>query len=438
MSTPPADEATSTSPTADATTTDAPTKGLGPRYHKLWTASAVSNFGDGLDSAALPLLAVLLTRDPLLIAGVAFANKLPWLLFALQAGAIADRVDRKRLMSAVNAVRFVLMAGLGLAVLGDWATIWLLYVVAFALGVGETLFDNAAQAFMPALVRRDQLETANGRLYGVEIMGNQFVGPPVGGFLFGIAAALPILIDAGTYAISALLILAIPGTYAARRAQPAGEEIKRRMRDEIGEGLRWLWGHRLLRTLALKLGLLNGMGSAAMAIFVLFAVEILEVSEFGFGVLLTAFAVGALLGTVSAGPITKIVGRGPALIGSVAIFGLTSIVQGLTSSPYVFGAASAFAGIGVVVWNVVTVSLRQTIIPDELLGRVNSVYRFIGWGSIPIGALIGGVIATLFGLRAPFLVSGVVILVGLVVILPIVNTRTIEEARAAAPTPTEE
>ncbi len=403
---------------------------LGDRYRKLWSASAVSNLGDGLDSAALPLLIALLTRDPLLVSGVAIANKLPWLIFSLQAGAIADRVDRKRLMGLVNAARFALMATLGVAVLGDWATIWMLYVVAFALGIGETLFDNAAQAFMPALVHRDQLEKANGRLFAAEIVTNQFLGPPLGGFLFGIAAALPILLDAGTYAVSAALILAIPGAYAAQRA--AGTGARRRMRTEIAEGLRWLWNHRLLRALGLMLGVLNGMASAGFAIFVLFALEILGVSEFGFGVLLTLGAAGSVLASVIADRVVDRFGRATALIGSVVIFATTSIGIGLTSSAIVVGALSAASGFGTVVWNIITVSLRQTIIPDELLGRVNSVYRFLGWGAMPLGALLGGALASLFGLRAPFIVGGVVMLVALAPLLRVVNRRTIEEARSGA------
>lgn len=403
---------------------------LGDRYRKLWGASAVSNLGDGLDSAALPLLIALLTRDPLLVSGVAIANKLPWLIFSLQAGAIADRVDRKRLMGVVNAARFALMATLGLAVLGDWATIWMLYVVAFALGIGETLFDNAAQAFMPALVHRDQLEKANGRLFAAEIVNNQFLGPPLGGFLFGVAAALPILLDAGTYAISAVLILAIPGTYAARRAAAPG--VRRRMRTEIAEGLRWLWNHRLLRALGLMLGVLNGMASAGFAIFVLFALEVLGVSEFGFGVLLTMTAAGSVLASLIAERVVDRFGRATALVASVVIFATTSIGIGLTSSAIVVGALSAASGFGTVVWNIITVSLRQTIIPDELLGRVNSVYRFLGWGAMPLGALLGGGLASAFGLRAPFLVGGAVMLVALVPLLRVVNRRTIEEARAEA------
>ncbi len=407
-----------------------PTAGLGGRYWKLWSASAISNFGDGLDSAALPLLAALLTRDPLVFSGVAVANRLPWLLFALQAGAIADRVDRKRLMGTVNVVRFGLMAGLGLAVLGDWASIWLLYVISFALGIGETLFDNASQALMPALVHRDDLEVANGRLYGAEIVTNQFVGPPLGGLLFGVAASLPILIDAGTYAVSAVLILAIPGTYATSRRRDRAS--RPRMRTDIAEGLRWLFRHRLLRTLALMLGLMNGMSAAGFAIFALFALEVLGVTEFGFGVLLTAGAVGSLAASLLTGRVVERFGRGRSLVASVVIFGVTSIVIGLTSNAYVVGAMFAASGVGVVLWNIITVSLRQSIIPDDLLGRVNSAYRFFGWGALPVGSLLGGALAEWFGLRAPFIVAGVVQLVALGAFLPIVNTASIAAAREGA------
>ena len=158
---------------------------LGPNYTKLWSSSVVSNLGDGIDLAALPLIAAGLTRDPLVFSGVAIAGRLPWLLFTLPAGALIDRLDRKRVMGMVNLARFTLMGALGLAVLSDRMSIWLLYGVSFALGMAETLFDSAAQALVPSLVRRDQLEVANGRLYGAEVVANQFLGPPLGGALFG-------------------------------------------------------------------------------------------------------------------------------------------------------------------------------------------------------------------------------------------------------------
>jgi MFS family permease len=400
----------------------------------------VSNVGDGIDVAALPLLAAALTRDPTLFAGVAVAGRLPWLLFALQAGAIADRVDRRRLMAGVNTVRFGLMAVLGLAVLGDWATIWLLYVVSFALGVAETLFDNAAQAIMPSVVRRPQLERANGRLYAGEMVANQFVGPPLGGLLFALAPAVPILLDAGTFAVAAGLIVAMTGSYARRRSATVGDDtaaaapVRRRMRSEIAEGLRWLYRHRLLRTLALLLGAMNGLSMMFFATFALFATDpgILDLSEVGFGLLLTAGAAGSVLASLVAGRIVARIGRGPTLwstlIGSVIV----PLATGASSNAWVVGALSAAFGFVAVVWNVVTVSLRQTIIPDELLGRVNAVYRFLGWGSMPVGAFLGGVVAGAFGLRAPWFVAGGLMALALVPATRVIRSRTIEEARAAA------
>ncbi|HEX2029601.1 MAG TPA: MFS transporter [Nitriliruptorales bacterium] len=413
-------------------TTGRPT-GLGANYWKLWTASAISNLGDGIDATALPLLAAALTRDPLLFAGVAVAARLPWLLFALQSGAIADRVDRRRLMAHTNLVRFALMGVLGVAVLTGWASIWLLYAVAFLLGIAETLFDNASQAIMPALVPRDQLETANGRLFAAEIATNQFVGPPLGGLLFAVLAALPILLDAGTFAISAGLIFAVTGSFTTRAAT---EGPRQRLRRDIRVGLTWLWRHRLLRTLGLMLGLANGMGMVVFAIFPLFALDVVGVNEVGLGLLFTAGAVGSVLGSLVAARVVARIGRGPALIGSVVGFGAPLIVVAAWPDVLVVGAAQAVIGFASVVWNVITVSLRQTIIPDALLGRVNSVYRFLGWGSMPLGSLLGGVLAREFGLRTPFVIAGVVQLVALVVILPIVNTRTIEEARRVAATDT--
>jgi MFS family permease len=421
--------------------TSAPTRidqtrpALGPNYRKLFSASVVSNIGDGIDATALPLLAAVLTRDPVQFAGVAVAARLPWLLFALQAGAIADRVDRRRLMAGVNLVRGAMMGLLAFTVVTDRASIYLLYVVAFGLGIAETLFDNAAQAIMPSVVTdRDALERANGRLFGGEIVANQFVGPPLGGILFAATMALPILVDAVTFLVSALLIAALTGTYRSA-APPSGAPAPRvPMRTQIAEGLRWLWQHRLLRTLAILLGLMNGTMAMAMAVFALFATDpnILGLNEVGFGFLLTAGAVGSVLGSVVAGRLVTRLGRARALWITLIASSALPIAQGLTSSALVVAAVAALIGFSAVVWNVITVSLRQTIIPDELLGRVNSVYRFLGWGSMPIGALAGGVIAGAFGLRAPFVVGGAVMLLALIPASRFVTARAIDDARAAA------
>ena len=387
-------------------------------------------------AVALPLLAETLTRQPLLFAGVTVANRLPWLLFSLHAGAIADRVDRRRLMSTVNALRALLVLGLAAAVIADLASIWLLYAIGFGLGVAETLFDNASQAFLPAVVERDDLERANGRLMAGEIVTNQFLGPPLGGFLFGLGAAVPILLDAGTVAISAGLIASLAGLVATR--PPPADPERRRMRTDIAEGLRWLRDHRLLRGLAVLLGAMNFTSTMLFAVFPLYAVgeeSTLGLSGFGFGVLLTTTAVGSTIGSLLSARLVTRFGRGPmlwsTLVGSVAV----PVVIAATSNALVVGAAFAVFGLSVILWNVITVSLRQTIIPERLLGRVNRVYRFLGWGSMPLGSLAGGAAAALWGVRTTFVLSGLLMAVPIVVFAGVVRTSEIDAARAAADGP---
>lgn len=403
--------------------------GLGSNYHKLWVASAVSNLGDGVRLTALPLLAATLTREPALIAAIDFASSLPWFLFALLAGAVVDRVDRRSAMGTANILRAFLVGGLALAIVLGNSPLVLLYVVAFLLGCAETIFDNSSQAILPALVRKDQLERANGRMYAAEVITNQFAGPPLGALLFVTAASAPFFLDSASFLIAALLILSFKGTFRAPRDAGIPPAT---MRADIVEGLRWLWNHRLLRTLAAMLGTWNAVNTATFSIFVLFALEILGVSEVGYGILSSTFVVGSVSGSLSGGAISRRLGSGTTLILLVATGAVSALVIALTSNPFVVGAMFAVEGFITVVWNVITVSLRQTIIPDRLLGRVNSVYRLFGWGSMPLGAALGGFLGTVFGLRAPFFVMAAVLALMAILAFPVVNNRTIIEARAAA------
>jgi MFS family permease len=380
--------------------------------------------------AALPLLAASLTRDPAAVAAVAFAGRLPWLLFSLVSGALVDRIDRRRVMWQVDTGRALVVIALAAAVLLDATSIALLVVVAFVLGTGETLFDNAAQALMPAVVARERLEEANSRLYVVQISSQEFVGPPLGSFLFGVVAvSAPFFVDAGSFFVAAALVLAMTGVYRAPRRQPQ-EHL--RLRAEIGEGLRWLWRHRLLRTLAIMLGVWNLLTTASAAVFVLFATEDLHVSKAGYGLLFSAGAVGSIVGSVLATRIIRWIGPGRTLLIAVVVSGLADFAVALTSSAYLVGVMGAIGSMVAIVWNVITVSLRQAIIPDELLGRVNSVYRFLGWGMMPIGAALGGAIATGFGLRANYWLGGAVLLAMALLAVHRVNNTTLAAARRAA------
>ncbi len=403
--------------------------GLGPDYRKLWAASAVSNLGDGVTLIAGPLLAATLTRDPVLVAGLAFAQRLPWLLFPLISGALVDRFDRRLTMGVVNLFRAALIGILGLALLGDLAGLTLMYAIFFLLGTAETLFDNAAQAILPVVVPRERLERANSRLFAAELVSNQFAGPPLGGFLFATAVSVPFLLDAGTFAAAAALVLAMRGRFRPEKPEGAPRTT---LRAEIGEGLRWLWGHRLLRVLAMMLGVSNAMYAATDAIWVLFVQDVLGLGSVGFGILVASGSAGGLIGSLTADRIIARLGPGWALHACILLTAAVFVVVALAENAFLVGAVFLLVGVNVVVWNVITVSFRQAVVPEQLFGRVNGVYRLIGWGGISIGALLGGFLARDFGLTAPFWVAAAVVAVMSLATLPIVNNRTVAEARVAS------
>lgn len=408
---------------------DRPQGGLGPEFRKLWAASTLSNLGDGVTLVAAPLLAAALTRDPALVAGLAVAQHLPWLLFALLSGALADRLDRRRAMAAVGVGRAALIGALGVAVFLDRASLPLLYAVFFLLGVGETLFDTTAATVLPALVPREQLPRANARLSGTTTVANHFVGKPLGGLLFAAAAALPFLLGAGGIAAAAALILALRGTFrAARRAgaPPAA------LGAEIAEGIRWLWRHRLLRTLALALTLLNVTFVGWNSVLVLLALERLSVGQAGFGVLLTAHAAGAVLGSLVAARVIARLGPSRILRIALCIEAATPAVLALARGPLLAGAALAVFGCHALVWGALLTSLRQELIPDGLRGRVESVYRLLEYGGGAPGALLGGVLAARFSLAAPFWFSAITGALLIPLVWPTFSEATVAMARRDA------
>ena len=433
-----------------------PADRLGANYFKLFTASTISNLGDGIGAIAYPWLASAITRNPLLIALVAVVQRLPWLVFSLPAGVITDRVERRMLMVKANAARFVLTIGVAFVVLGKQGGLpgpdevsdaaaavtndVLLYLVVIVatllLGIAEVFHDNAAQTFMPTIVHPNNLEKANGRLWSIEQVANTFAGPPLGALLLTVAFSFPFWVDAATFGVAAALVAWIPKTPPRPSTEPAPE--RKPWRAELSEGFGWLWNHELLKPMAIILGMLNAIGMLSGAILVLFAQEVLSTTPTEFALLSTGGAIGGVVGGWTASNIARKIGTGPSLWLTMLGGGASTFAIGfMTWWPLVWLMFSAYMLVAVL-WNVITVSLRQTIIPDHLLGRVNSVYRFFAWGMMPIGSIIGGLIVVVtesfssreLSLQMPFFVAGALHFVLFLYAAPKLTTAKIEAARA--------
>jgi len=429
---------------------------LGVSYWKLWSATAISNLGDGVSMIAYPWLASAVTRSPFLIALSGVLSRLPWLIFSLPAGVITDRYDRKKIIVTMDSIRGLLTVAVAgivffnadslpslneLASLTDLKTNWALFITisiaAFLFGLAEVLRDNSAQTFMPDVVDEKHLEKANGQMWSAESLTNSFIGPPLGSLLIGVAVFLPFFFDAASFFVAAALIASIATIRKPPRDKPVSQ-VKRSFRAEIKEGFSWLWAHELLRPMAIILGLLNFVGTLAGAGFILFAQEILHTNVLEFAILGTAGAIGGILGGLLAPKISRRIGSGPSLWLTLGIGPIIEVIIGLSSSWYIVWVLTAFATMTAILWNVITVSLRQSIIPSHLLGRVNSVYRFFAWGTIPIGALVAGftmsgiekTIDREWGLRAPYLLSAAIGFLLFIFAAPKLTTAKIEGARA--------
>lgn len=368
-------------------------------YRLLLGASSISNLGDGIAMVAIPWLATLLTHDPLLVSAVAMAQRLPWLLLALPAGVLTDRADRRSLMLRADLARMALticMLGIvfakpdiPLAEEGKLTSILLLIMLAFLFGSAEVIRDNAAQTILPAIVDPSDLEHANGQLWTAEQITGQFIGPPFAGALIAVGVALPFGVDASLYALAAGLIwmIALP---------PRKAVVNLHFRSALPEGLGWMRRNPNILRLAIMLGAINAVFVGGMTVLVLYAQEILNLTPTGYGLLLSFGAFGGVLGGIFAPGWAATLGMRNSLVLSLGCFVLVNLLLGLFGSVAMAGLALFLEAAAGMLWNVVTVSYRQRLIPDELLGRVNSVYRFFGWGAMPFGAIGAGVLVTLF------------------------------------------
>ncbi len=382
-------------------------------FGRLWAAAVVSRFGDGMRNAALPLLAASLTRSPLLVALVTAAGYLPWIVFGLLGGALADRIDQRRAMRTVDGVRALLTGGFALAVALGHASIGLLLALAFALTTLQTLFDNAATALLPAVVPRTALGRANARLMAGQTIAGTFLAAPLVPAALALAAGAPFAADAATFAVAAALVASLPGPGTARPPRSAG----RTLRQDVAEGIGVLWRDRVLRGLCASCTVANIGVGVLVATLVLTVTGWLHAGHAGFTATLTAYGAGSVAGGVAAGRLPSALTGVRALpatlavqAGCLVVLGTVRTLPAAVAAMVVFGALAA-------VWNVTTVTLFQQRAPSGALGRISAANRTLSVAGAPLGALLGGAVATAWGLNAPPLCAGALFLCAVAVLI---------------------
>ena len=398
-------------------------------FNLLLTASTFSNLADGIAGFAYPWLFSLLTRDPLLISIVSVLVNLPRLIFVLYAGVIADKFNRQKILIFTRLGQvfltsiFVVLIYLNLDNIpkevqfnepqfeSKFLIISAAYLLAFMFGLLEVTRDNAAQAFLPQIVSKDNLPKANGRLFGIEIVTNNFLGTPVGGFLIGLSLITPFIFDTLLMLVSVFFITGIKGKFE----RPEDINKDQNTSEMIKEGVEWLKNNTLLKRLAIYTGIANFFGSMQFPIMILFAQELIGLNAIQYSFLAYGAAIGGLVGSQVANKVNARLEESKTLLISVALFGIGMFAPYVTTNPFIVAGSFGLSSFGSVLWNVQAVSIRQALIPDNLLGRVNSVYRLLALGLNPIGAIFGGAIVKIldssfsreFALRFPFLLSGI-------------------------------
>jgi len=384
---------------------------LGRQYWRFWTATVAVNLGDGIRVAAFPLVAASLTDDALLVAAVAAAAALPWLATGLVAGAWADRYNARRLLVGADALRVAVLGALVITFAFDVASIGVLAVSAFLLGVGETVRDTTAQTVIPRLVPTTLLERANGRLVAGEVVANEFVGPLVGGLLFAAGAVLPFLANSAASVFAILLILGLPTLSLRAAPSPSAEGAG----AGVVKGLRWLFTHGTLRSLVMVGALVALADSAWFAIFVIYAENRLGLGPTAFGALLAVGAAGGLLGSLLAEHLIRWFRHRTVIVGAIAAAAVTPALLLIASSIWVAAAVVLVTSAGFGTFNVANVSLRHRLTPEYLLGRVIAASRTVVLGAGALGALAGGAVGSIFGLEAPFALAAVLGLLALII-----------------------
>jgi MFS family permease len=370
-------------------------------------SAALANLGDGIRVVALPLLVVSITRAPVAVSLLTAVSYLPWALLGLPIGAYVDRSSPAAVAAGANVGRAALLAVLSVALLAGHRSLAGLYVVVFLLGVGEAAYDNAAQSLLPQVVADAALEKANSALAIVEQAGLDLAGPALGGVIFTVSAALPFGLNSLGLIIGAVLIARIR---VARR--PAGARIPARaFLSEVPAGLRWLWRSGFVRSIIVTGAGLTFFTQMWVPLLVLLATGPMGLSKTGYGVMLALGAIGGVAGAAATPLLIRRVGHRALQVLALGATAAGVLALAAFPTPVVAAFAWGDSGFTFALWNVLSVTLRQRLVPSGLLGRVNSASRTVSTAAVPLGALAGGAIAGAFGLRASFWLSGLAVAV---------------------------
>ena len=370
---------------------------LGTPFRWMLGSSWISNIGDGIILAGGPLLIASETRDPLLVASAWTLEFLPTMLFALLAGVIADRIDRRRLIVVANICRLLVLGVLTATIITGEVSIALVLEAIFLLGVAETFADTTTATLLPMLVARRDLGIANARLMAGMVTLNQLAGPPIGALLFGLGRSLPFLVQTVCVALSILMVLRIRLPEHGRKKTERGT-----IRQDVREGVAWVWHHAAVRTLVLTIVTFNVTFGAAWSVLVLYSLERLHMGAIGFGLLTSALACGGILGTLSYGWLERHVSLGNIMRVGLVIETLTHLVLALNTLPWVALTVFFVFGVHAFVWGTTSSTVRQRAVPTHVQGRVQGVYVIGVTGGIVVGSVIGGLVASRWGVTGPF------------------------------------
>ena len=378
---------------------------LGLAFNRLWGASLTSNLADGLLAAAAPLLAITLTKNPVLISLLSALVMLPWLFFAIPIGVLVDRVDRRFLLAGANAIRFLIAGVLAISVSVHTITIYYLFAAAFLIGICEVAADTTAQSLIAQILDKSHFDKGNSRLQISETIVQGFIGTPISGFLYAAAIYLPFIANSLGFLVAAILAASIPVKFLQDIRAVENAENQMDFFAEIRFGISYLFSHKILRRLVVTTASIGFCYAVATATMVLFVVQELHLKPALFGVLLTVTASGAIVGGLVAPILSAKFGRSMVMSTCIFLSSVAVLLEGISPNIYVFVALATVGAFTISQWNILLMSTYQAVIPAHLFGRIHGTRRTLVWGMMPLGSLLGGFLAKT-GLRVPFILGG--------------------------------